>query len=211
MRHEIEIKKQILILIDNYLSSLQRAINLLSKSDVANVVEEIMNAYQRDSQIFIIGNGGSASTASHFACDLCKGTLQQIHNEKEKRFRAISLSDNVALISALANDLSFDEIFIQQLRNLVKKEDLVIAISCSGNSPNIIKAVEYAKQFGAKTIGFLGFKDGGKLAGIVDQAIIVQSDNYGQIEDVHLVLEHLISSSIAKLKGYYDRNNSKRG
>lgn len=174
-----KIKEQILRLIDKYLANLQKTLALLSKKNITKIIEEIMNVYQRESQIFILGNGGSASTASHFVCDLSKGTLQRIYDEKEKRFRVISLTDNTALISALANDLSFDDIFVQQLRNLVKKDDLVIAISGSGNSPNVIKAVKYARRCGAKTIGFLGFKTGGKLTQIVDEAIIVQSDHYG--------------------------------
>ncbi|MFA5866565.1 MAG: SIS domain-containing protein [Actinomycetota bacterium] len=201
------IKKQVPVLIEKYLRDLNEALATLPKLETAKVIEEIIDAYRREKQIFILGNGGSASAASHFACDLGKGTLKRVYDEKEKRFRVASLTDNVALISALANDLSYDDIFVQQLRNHVQREDLVIAISGSGNSPNVIKAIEYAKRCGAKTIGFLGFGTGGELAKIVDDAIIIQSSNYGPIEDLHLVLSHLITFCIAELKDDFDNRN----
>jgi len=195
---------------DDYLKKLKRILDQLDREGIEKATDLIMEAYKAGRQIFIFGDGGSASTASHFACDLSKGTLQRVYDEKERRFRVISLTDNVALMTALANDLSFDDIFIQQLRNLVQKNDVVIAISGSGNSPNVIKALKYAREQGAKTIGFLGFKTGGKAAKLVDVPIIVQSNHYGRIEDAHLILEHLITSCIAEVKEEHDNRKKAR-
>lgn len=128
----------------------------------------------------------------------------------EKRFRVTSLTDNVTTLTAYANDLSFEDIFVHQLRNLLNPGDLVIAIMGSGNSPNALKAIEYAKKKGALTIGFLGFKTGGKAAKLVDHAIIIQSDHYGIIEDTCAVLHHLITDCLTKLKAEYDGNEESR-
>ncbi len=184
----------------NYFEEVRKAVDKLDLEKIQKITEVIYDAYKNDKQIFIMGNGGSASTASHFACDLSKGTLQRIYDEKEKRFRVISLTDNVATIMALGNDLSFEDVFVQQLRNLVNKDDVVIGISGSGNSANVIKAIEYAKECGAKTVGFLGFKTGGKLHDLVDYEITVQDNHYGRIEDIHLILEHLITNNLAEMK-----------
>lgn len=187
-------------LIESYINELKNSIDLLDKKAIACVIDILMEAYKKDKKVFIFGNGGSASIASHMACDLNKGTLAREYDEAEKRFRVISLTDNIPLITAYANDLSYEDIFIQQLRNLVDKGDVVIALSGSGNSQNVIKAVIYAKKFGAKTIGFLGFKTGGKLAKLVDQAIIVKSVHYGPCEDIQLILDHIITSTLARMK-----------
>ena len=185
--------------IENYFKELKETIDKISVEDIKRVTNILYKAYKRDKQIFIIGNGGSASTASHFACDLSKGTLQRIYDEKEKRFRVISLTDNVAHLTALANDLDYNDVFSQQLRNLVNPGDIVVAISGSGNSKNILNAVDSASKSGAITIGFLGF-DGGKLKEKVDHYIHVPSNHYGRIEDLHLVLAHLISSYLTEMK-----------
>jgi len=185
--------------IENYFKELKETIDKISVEDIKRVTNILYKAYKRDKQIFIIGNGGSASTASHFACDLSKGTLQRIYDEKEKRFRVISLTDNVAHLTALANDLDYNDVFSQQLRNLVNPGDIVVAISGSGNSKNILNAVDSASKSGATTIGFLGF-DGGKLKEKVDHYIHVPSNHYGRIEDLHLVLAHLISSYLTEMK-----------
>lgn len=184
----------------NYFEELKKAVDKLDLEKIQKITEIIYDAYKNDKQIFILGNGGSASTASHFACDLGKGTLERFYDDKEKRFRVISLTDNIATITAFGNDLSFENIFSQQLSNLINKDDVVIGISGSGNSPNIIKAIQYAKKCGAKTIGFLGFKTGGKLAQLVDYEIIVQGEHYGRIEDIHLILGHLIANNLTELK-----------
>ncbi len=185
--------------IKNYFKELKKTIDEISVEDIKKITNILYNAYKKNKQIFIIGNGGSASTASHFACDLSKGTLQRIYDEKEKRFRVISLTDNVAHLTALANDLDYNDIFSQQLKNLVNPDDIVIAISGSGNSQNILNAVDTALKSGAITIGFLGF-DGGKLKDKVNYYIHIASNHYGRIEDLHLVLSHLISAYLTEMK-----------
>jgi len=184
----------------NYFENIKKAIDELSLDKIQKVAEVIYDACKKDKQIFIIGNGGSASAASHFACDLGKGTVIDFNNEKEKRIRVISLSDNVATMMAYGNDLRYEDIFVQQLRNLLNEGDVVIGISASGNSPNIVKGIEYAKRCGVKTIGLLGFKTGGKLAGLVDYEITVQNEHYGRSEDIHLMIIHLISNYLYELK-----------
>ena len=189
-----------------YLYEVKRCLDSLDLEKLELAIDMLMEAYRNDRKVFILGNGGSASTASHMACDLGKGTLQRVYDNTERRLRVISLTDNVALMTAFANDLSFDDIFVQQLRNLVETDDLVIALSGSGNSPNVVKAIKYAKECGAKTIGLLGFKTGGKLGKMVDCAINADSTHYGPIEDIQLVLNHLITSWIAKIKHIHDKN-----
>ncbi|SRR5260221_660110 len=190
--------------IANYFDEIKYCLNTLDKASIERVVDILVTAYHQGRNVFVLGNGGSASLASHIACDLGKGTLQRVYDNTERRFRVISLTDNVAVLSAYANDLSFEEIFIQQLRNLVETDDVVIAISGSGNSKNVIKAVRYAKSCGAKTIGFLGFRTGGKLAQLVDASVIVDSEQYGPIEDIHSILGHIIPAWLAKIKNIHD-------
>lgn len=184
----------------DYIKELKKVIDRLDLKRVEEAFEMLMNVYRSDRQVFILGNGGSASTASHMAADFSKGTLARVYNDKEKRLRVISLTDNVSLMSAYSNDLSFEDVFVQQLRNLIEKDDLLIVLSGSGNSPNAIKATKYAKGCGAKTIGLLGFNKGGKLAKLVDCAIIAQSNHYGPIEDIHLIFNHIMTSWFAKAK-----------
>ncbi|HZQ08824.1 MAG TPA: SIS domain-containing protein [Anaerolineae bacterium] len=141
--------------------------------------------------VFLFGNGGSAATASHFACDLGKGTIRH----DKPRFRVIALNDNLPTFSAYANDHGYDRVFAEPLINLASEGDLAIALSGSGNSPNLLRAVEEAKTRGLVTIGFTGFA-GGALKDMVDVAIIVPSRNMGQIEDVHLVLTHALCQAL---------------
>ena len=192
--------------IQDYINEVKNALDSLDIESIEIAVNMLIKAYEKGSKVFIFGNGGSASTATHMACDLGKGTLSRFYDNKEKRLRVISLTDNIALLTAYANDLSFDHAFVQQLRNLVEKGDVVIVLSGSGNSKNLIKAIKYANEQGAKTIGILGFKNGGKLAEMVDCKIVVQSSHYGPVEDVHLVLNHLLASSFTKIKREYDSN-----
>lgn len=191
--------------INGYILEVTRCLASLDKTKIELVIDVLVQAYKKDRKVFILGNGGSASTASHMACDLGKGTLQRVYDNTEKRFKVISLTDNVAIMTAFANDLSFDDIFSQQLRNLVETGDIVIALTGSGNSSNVVKAIEYAKSCGAITIGILGFKTGGKLGNIVDYSIIADSNHYGPIEDIQLVLNHMIASWIAKIKNIHDK------
>ena len=183
--------------ISEYFEELGKILSQINKKDIEEITDIIHKAYLNKRTIFALGNGGSASTASHFACDLGKGTLNRVYDPSEDRFRVVSLTDNVATITAYANDLSFDDIFLQQLRNLVHKGDVVIAITGSGNSKNVVRAVKYARDCGAVTIGMLGF-DGGKVKKFLDKYIIVPSNHYGRIEDVHLILEHLISDYLKR-------------
>lgn len=186
--------------IDSYFQEVIKCIVLLEKQSIAQMIEMITQTYRNDRKIYILGNGGSASTASHMACDLGKGTLTKVYDQREKRLHVISLTDNVALMTAYANDLSYDDIFLQQLRNLVERDDVVIAVSGSGNTKNVLSAVSYAKKVGAKTIGLSGFNAGGKLAQIVDVSIIVKTSHYGPLEDVHMMIGHLVAAAIASTK-----------
>jgi D-sedoheptulose 7-phosphate isomerase len=191
--------------IDTYLEQLHQTLNKLDKDVLERIIDIIMKAYRDGKKVFIMGNGGSASNASHMACDFSKGTLRRVYDEEERRFKVYSLTDNVSIISAFANDCSYDEIFTQQLRNLVEKGDVVIALSGSGNSNNVINAVRYAKKCRAHTVGILGFKTGGVLASLVDDAIVADSMSYGVCEDIQLILDHIITSWIGKTKHLHDR------
>ncbi|MDQ6711522.1 MAG: SIS domain-containing protein [Candidatus Dormibacteraeota bacterium] len=158
--------------------------------DMERVVRIILDAYRRGKHVYIVGNGGSATTATHFACDLSKATIV----EGRARLRVTSLTDNIALLTAWANDTSYEGVFAEQLRNLLNPGDVVIAISASGNSPNVLAAVEVAHALGGTTVGLVGF-EGGALKSAVNTAIHVQSKSYGVVEDCHLVLEHAITES----------------
>ena len=175
-----------------YLEGLKKCLDELLLEELAGVIRYLEEAYQEGKQVFIIGNGGSAATASHMACDLGKVILPE-EDDAAPRFRVTALADNVPWMTALANDLGYEHIFSEQLKNLLHKGDLVIAISGSGRSPNIIEGIRIAKSLGAKVLGILGF-DGGKAAEMVDASIIVRSEHYGYIEDVHMVLDHLVTA-----------------
>jgi D-sedoheptulose 7-phosphate isomerase len=178
-------------LIQDYIANLHYTLARLPLAQIEHVIEMLIEAQWSGRTVYIFGNGGSAATASHFACDLSKGTII----EGLPRFRVVSLTDNVGLISAWANDTDYENIFVEQLRGLVKPNDVVIGISGSGRSPNVLNAISLARKVGAKTIGFTGF-EGGLLADMVDVPVVVPSDNMQRVEDAHLVLEHLICSTI---------------
>jgi D-sedoheptulose 7-phosphate isomerase len=173
--------------IRKYLSEVQRVLEDVPIESVQHVVTILLSAYLEDRHIFIMGNGGSAATASHFANDLNKAAS----GDCEKRFRAIALTDNVPLLTAWGNDLSYEDIFLEQLKNLYGDGSVVIGISGSGNSENVLKALRFARNNGGIPIGFTGFA-GGKIKSVVEECIVVPSCCMAQIEDVHLVLEHLI-------------------
>ena len=188
---------------EEYLNQFKETLESLDLVDLNNIIDSLLKAYTEDKQVFIMGNGGSAVLASHFACDLGKGTLQNVYDDDEKRFRVISLTDNIALMTAYSNDLDYEHVFSQQLKNLVNTADVVIGISSSGNSKNVINAINLAKKNKAITIGLLGFY-GGKLKDIVYYKIIVKKIHYGVVEDIHSVLQHMICSIIReKLKYSY--------
>lgn len=177
--------------LQNYISKLQRTMDQLPQSLISDVIHVLQRARMRGNQVFIMGNGGSASTASHFVCDLAKNT----RFDGLPHFRAIGLTDNMEIFSAYANDEGYENVFSQQLINLIKPDDIIIAISASGNSKNVVNAVEEAKKYGVTTIGFTGF-DGGRLGQIVDLHIHVDSDIIEHVEDIHLMLEHMIVRTI---------------
>ncbi len=172
---------------ETYLKDLQDALAVLDLDQVKKARQALSEARAEGKQIFVCGNGGSASTASHLATDLGKGASQA----SAEAFKVMSLTDNIAWITALANDMSYEHVFVEQLRNFAQQGDVLLAISASGNSPNVIKAVEFANQQGLTTLGWTGF-DGGRLASLVDLPIVVDSHHMGRVEDVHIVLMHLV-------------------
>jgi D-sedoheptulose 7-phosphate isomerase len=176
-----------------YLADTRAALDALSPDEIQTLVAELQRAYAEGRQVFIIGNGGSAATASHFACDLAKTILGRPIDRRAKLFRVISLVDNMALITAWANDFSFDDVFAEQLRLLGQPGDVLVAITGSGNSPNVLAAVDVAKQLGIRTVGLLGF-DGGLVKDRLDTCVVVHSDHYGHIEDMHMMLVHLTTA-----------------
>lgn len=175
----------------NYLSSLQETMNELPKENIVSVIELLQAARLEGKQIFIMGNGGSASTATHFVCDLAKNTRK----EGMPHYKVIGLTDNMAIFSAYANDEGYESVFAQQLDNLVMPGDIVIGISASGNSRNVLNAIALAKSRSAITVGFSGF-DGGQLAPMVDINVHVNSNIIEHVEDIHLVLEHMIVKAL---------------
>jgi D-sedoheptulose 7-phosphate isomerase len=176
-----------------YIKDLQKTLEKLPNQPIHEVIELLHNARLAGRQVFIMGNGGSASTASHFACDLGKNT----RSEDLPHFRVLALTDNMSLFSAYANDEGYENVFAQQLASFVQPRDVVIAISTSGNSTNVIRAIELANRVGAETVGFTGF-DGGLLKPLVDWHINVESESVEQIEDLHLMLEHLICTVLRR-------------
>jgi D-sedoheptulose 7-phosphate isomerase len=178
-------------LLMEYVRDLQATLAALPLEPIEQVVSILNQARLENRQVFIMGNGGSAATASHFVCDLAKNTREV----GKPHFKVIGLSDNMAILSALANDEGYENVFVQQLTNLLNPGDIVIAISASGNSPNVLKAIDYARETGATTIGFTGY-EGGKLGLMVDLNVLVKSNCIEQVEDIHLVLEHMIIKSL---------------
>lgn len=170
-----------------YLGELKRSIDEIPLQKIKEIADLLKTAYKRGRHIFIMGNGGSAATASHFVCDLAKGT--RVHGKKH--FKVIGLTDNIPLLTAWSNDVSYKDVFSSQLENLLEKDDIVIVFTGSGNSANILEAAKYARRIKAKTIAFTGF-NGGKIKKLSDICLIVPSNNMERIEDLHLVLEHLI-------------------
>ena len=175
--------------IEHYLSELKAALDTLDLSAVQRAREWVGEIRREGRQLFLCGNGGSAATASHLANDLGKGA--SYGRPRENRFRVVALTDNVPWITSLANDVGYEAIFAEQLRNLGQPGDLLIAISGSGNSSNVLNAVQVAREQGMRSIGWCGF-GGGKLAGLVDLPVVVGSHHMGRVEDVHAVLMHLI-------------------
>lgn len=156
-------------------------------------VEALWGAFEAGATVFLAGNGGSASAASHFGQDLAKGTLADMRSER--RFRVVPLTDNVGFITALANDEGYESVFEQQLRNLGRRGDLLVAISGSGNSPNVLRAIDYARSIGMRSIGVTGY-DGGKLQKVADVSVHVPVWDMGMAEALHGVIFHLAMSRL---------------
>jgi D-sedoheptulose 7-phosphate isomerase len=170
----------------DYTQGLKEALDLIPTDAAEKFLELLESAYLDGRQVFLMGNGGSGASASHAAGDLNKG----VSYGREKRFRVISLNDNLATLTAYANDVSYVDVFVEQLKNFLHPGDLVIAISGSGNSPNVLKAIEYANQQGAITVGLTGF-NGGKLADLAKVPVHVPVHDMQKVEDIHMMLFHV--------------------
>lgn len=175
-----------------YFNRLKAALDSIDRNGIARLIEIIERGIGSEKTFFVVGNGGSASTSSHMVCDLGKTILGKDPKSNEKRLRIISLNENVALMTAWGNDDSYDVIFSEQLKNLGREGDILIIITGSGNSKNIIQAVEEAKKRGMETFGLLGF-NGGKAKEMLDNYILVSSFDYGVVEDAHMIVNHLVT------------------
>jgi len=178
----------------SYLDYLTSVLKTIDTREIGQFIETLLDARKRGATIYFIGNGGSAATASHFANDIAIGT-----NSYDKPFRAVSLTDSNAIITALGNDFGYEEIFMRQLRVLGRTGDIVVAISASGNSPNLIRAFDYAKSIGIKTVAITAF-DGGKIKQMADEGVHVPTapKEYGPAEDAHMVLDHLVGAYLMR-------------
>ena len=175
---------------DTYRSALLQTIDSIDSSLVAQAIEWFKDAREKGATIFVAGNGGSASTASHFACDMVKGASFN----RDSRFRIMALTDSLPTMTAYSNDVGYDVVFAEQLKNFAKPGDLYMAISGSGNSPNVVRAMEYANQAGCKTLALTG-RDGGKLGTQAQLNIQVPVPHMGRIEDAHMIVCHMICYS----------------
>ena len=177
-----------------YLDYLTSVLKTIDTREIGQFIETLLDAREVGATIYFIGNGGSAATASHFANDIAIGT-----NSYDKPFRAVSLTDSNAIITAVGNDFGYEEIFVRQLRVLGRAGDVVVAISASGNSPNLIRAFDYAKSIGIKTVAITAF-DGGKIKQMADEGVHVPTapEEYGPAEDAHMVLDHLVGAYLMR-------------
>ena len=179
--------------LEGHINDVRTVLSAIPIDAIERAVGIILDAYDNGAHVYVVGNGGSATNATHFACDLSKATIV----DGRARLRVTSLTDNIALLTAWANDTSYDRVFSEQLTNLLDPGDVVIAISASGNSPNVVSAVLAARLMRASTIALVGFA-GGQLLEAVDAAIHVPSNDYGVVEDCHSVIEHAITVSTRK-------------
>jgi D-sedoheptulose 7-phosphate isomerase len=175
----------------SYLKQLISCLDALPYDSLRRFSEVILDAYDAGRSVFIFGNGGSATTAVHMAADLFKNTV----NKDQQGVRAISLADNAGLLTAVANDVAYEDVFVVQLRTLLSPGDVVIAISASGNSENVLRGVMYAKKHEAVCLGLVGFS-GGRLKDLVAECIWVRNNSYEQVEDTHLVISHMLTRAV---------------
>src|SRR5213080_3955630 len=171
----------------DYLTAQQAAHDSIPIDAVAQIIETFRTALQEDRQIFVFGNGGSAANASHFATDLGKGASDKLG----KRFRVMSLNDNVSWMTALANDYAYEDVFVGQLQNYGRHGDVALAMSVSGNSPNCVKALEWARKNGLRTVALVGGKRG-RMAEVAEQVIVINDTHYGRVEDAHMGICHML-------------------
>jgi D-sedoheptulose 7-phosphate isomerase len=176
---------------ESYFAQLSQVLGRLPYGTVDHIASRLLRAYNEKRTVFLFGNGGSAGLASHWACDLGKGTAVP----GKRRFRVIALTDNIPTMTAWANDAKYDDIFAEQLRNFVEPGDVILAISGSGNSPNVINGLLVAREAEAFTIGLTGYR-GGKMKSLCDICLIVPSDNMQFIEDLHLCISHCVFRSL---------------
>lgn len=174
-------------LLNEYKTDLIEQIQAINPENFSACIELFLEAYRKDAQIFIAGNGGSAATANHFVCDFGKNAVQG----DKRRFRILSVCDNIEKITALGNDIAFEQIFRQQLINLMNPGDLLIVLSASGSSPDLVRACEYARERGGRILALSGF-GGGRIADFADAAIVTPIRSYERIEDLHLIVLHMI-------------------
>lgn len=179
-----------------YIEQLKDVLDSFPHEQFERLTEAMMDAYREDRRIFVMGNGGSASTASHWVCDVNKGCCLHL----DKKFKTICLNDSIATMLAYANDLSYKDVFAEQLKNFFEPGDLVIGISGSGNSGNVLKAIEYANKNEGETVGLCGYS-GGKLYGMVDIPILVKIDDMQKVEDVHMIVVHMTMQRLLEKLG----------
>jgi D-sedoheptulose 7-phosphate isomerase len=189
--------------VDDYLNHMADTLGKISRRQIWEVIEVLFQAWRERRRVFVCGNGGSSATASHMANDLNKFTIVN----GKPRMKAMALTENVPLMTAWGNDVAYENIFVEQLLNFVEPGDVVVAISASGNSPNILRAVETAQEHQAITVAFTG-NDGGKLKQIVHYCIQIPDDYTGRQEDGHLILDHLIAKTLRDMIANHNETSS---
>jgi D-sedoheptulose 7-phosphate isomerase len=173
--------------INSYLKAQKAALDSIPVAQVAALVEALRQVWMEDRQVFVFGNGGSAANCSHFATDLGKGASDKLG----RRFRVLSLTDNVSWITALGNDYAYEDVFVRQLQNYARAGDLVMGVSVSGNSPNCVKALEWARQAGCQTVALVGAKRG-RMAEVAATSLVIADTHYGRVEDAQMGILHMV-------------------
>ena len=173
--------------LERYREAQNAATNSIPTEAVARLIEKLRAALAEDRQVFVFGNGGSAANSSHFVTDLGKGSSDKVG----RRFRVLSLNDNVSWMTAIGNDYAYEDVYLRQLQNYAKKGDVVLAMSVSGSSPNIVKAVQWAREHGLHTAALVGGKRG-RVAQFADEVIVIDSEHYGRVEDAQMTICHML-------------------
>jgi D-sedoheptulose 7-phosphate isomerase len=189
--------------VSQYMLRLNQELDRVSRDEIKELADLIYSAWENERYVFIFGNGGSGTTATHMCEDLGKSTLREadLKDESKKRLKVLSLTDNLGWIMALGNDVGYDQIFVQQLMNFGSKGDLVIAISGSGNSPNVLNAVDWSNRHGLRTYGMTGYR-GGKLKEMQHSGFHVPLDDMGMVESIHLCVFHWVLNDVhARING----------